>query len=117
MFRLHCLFAYGIFNFYFLSDIIQLLLDNPRPLLKKASFYFSQYKSTEELEEDEPKLSQLMLELIQNSESLKHLAIYVRSGTLSLKEDVTTLKNIIEANNWDLDTSLEIVIPRHLLNT
>ena len=85
--------------------------------MKKASFYFSQYKSAEELEENEPKLSQVMLDLIQCSESLKNLAIYVRSGTPSLKFDVSTLQNMIEANNWDLDTSLEIVIPRHFLNT
>ena len=83
--------------------------------MKKASFYFSQYKSIEGEEQPPPQLSQMLLDLIHNSESLKSLAIYVRIGSVSLKEDVARLKNVIQSNNWDIDTSLEIVVPRHLL--
>ena len=96
-------------------DIIQLLIDNPRPQMKKASFYFSQCKSFED--EEEPLLSQIMLDLIQCSESLMSLAIYVRTGNVALKEDVATLNNVIQSNNWDIETSLEIIVPRHLLKT
>ena len=83
--------------------------------MKKASFYFSQYKSIEGEEQPPQQLSQMLLDLIHHSESLKSLAIYVRIGSVSLKEDVARLKNVIQSNNWDIDTSLEIVVPRHLL--
>jgi len=96
------------------KDVIQLLIDNPRPQMKKASFYFSHYKS-DESEEEPPQLSQMMLDFIHHSESLKSLAIYVRIGSVPLRVDVARLGKVIQSNNWDIDTSLEIVVPRHLL--
>ena len=82
--------------------------------MKKASFYFSHYKS-DESEEEPLQLSQMMLDFIHHSESLKSLAIYVRIGSVPLRVDVARLGKVIQSNNWDIDTSLEIVVPRHLL--
>jgi len=93
------------------QEILKLLIDVPRPKLRKLGFYYSKYEVLPEDDEDIGITSQLH-EFIQTNPNLSHLTVYVRAGIQKLKDELSELDQSLKTMNWDLNTRFEIVIPR-----
>ena len=100
-----------MFNIVFFSEILKLLIDVPRPKLKKLGFYYSKYEVLPD-NDDEIGIPSQLHEFIQTNPNLSHLTVYVRAGIQKLKDDFAELDQSLKSMNWDLNTRFEIVIPR-----
>ena len=102
-------------NYWILSGILQLLIDNPRPYLTRVGFYFSKAENLLKETEQEPlKLSPTLLDFIQVNEALNYLHVYVRSGNHELKNDLQIVSDQCLCHNWKLEFKSEIVLPRNV---